>query len=303
MASKPHSGIVVTPDGVMVGGKGIHTIDDVETNFVCSEVRKFINQDVPEARRADVQKAIFGNSSGRVALNTDSKRRQTEANPTPALGFPTTDSFDDSDDYSDDDLEGAVIDKNCDQIRRKIRNLIDSKEMKVGEFCDAIGVSNKSYNTFLGQSGPSKGMGSATFHNAWAFFKKREMKGVPESKNNKKRKLNADSVSKAPQTDISDVHLEGEEIDSVEIYDTCDEVRRKINAYLKKDEVTQAQFLRDLAAQFRTKNQRIQSSQLAAFRNKKGPDAGNTSCVYYAAYCFFEKLRIKKSKKNPKKIL
>lgn len=231
-------------------------------------------------------------------MNTGSKRTHTEANLIPLSGFPIGNGFHDND--SDDDLDGAVIDKNCDQIRRKIRALIDSKEMKIGEFCDAIGVSNNSYNTFLRQSGPSKGMGSATFHNAWAFFKKREMKGIPDPKNNKKRKISGGSVAKAPQADISDVHLEGEETDSVEIYDTCDEVRRKINAYLKKDGVTQAQFLRGLAAQFRSKNQRIQSSQLAAFRNKKGPDAGNTSCVYYAAYCFFERLRIKEGKKKSK---
>lgn len=32
----------------------------------------------------------------------------------------------------------------------------------------------------------------------------------------------------------------------------------------------------------------------------KGPDTGNTSCVFYAAYVFFEKLRIVESKPKSK---
>lgn len=77
------------------------------------------------------------------------------------------------DEESEDDLEGAIIDKNCDQIRRvsyafhckpivlgtdqyqTIRALIDSGEMKVGEFQKAISVSSRSYLDFLGQSGLS----------------------------------------------------------------------------------------------------------------------------------------------------
>ena len=35
--------------------------------------------------------------------------------------------------------------------------------MKVGEFCKEIGVSNKSLNSFLGQSGKMKGSGCAAY--------------------------------------------------------------------------------------------------------------------------------------------
>lgn len=48
--------------------------------------------------------------------------------------------------------------------------------------------------------------------------------------------------------DISAIHLDGEEDDRVPIFDSCDEVRRKINAHLKKPGVTQAQFCRDIWA-------------------------------------------------------
>ena len=42
----------------------------------------------------------------------------------------------------------------------------------------------------------------------------------------------------------------------------------------------------------------IQSKQLQDFLSKSGPRAGNSSCVYYAAYVYFEKLRIKEGKKK-----
>lgn len=42
----------------------------------------------------------------------------------------------------------------------------------------------------------------------------------------------------------------------------------------------------------------IQSKQLHDFLSKKGAMAGNSSCIYYAAYVYFEKLRIKEGKKK-----
>ena len=79
------------------------------------------------------------------------------------------------------------------------------------------------------------------------------------------------------------------------IYDTCDEIvstivltenfreltrnvsqRRKIGLHLRKDGVTQAQFMRDLSAQFHTQTVKIQSNSLNTFRGQRelrqGPD-------------------------------
>jgi len=98
-------------------------------------------------------------------------------------------------------------------------------------------------------------------------------------------------------------HDKGEETDSVEVYDTCDEVRKKISAYLRKPNTTAAQFCRDLLAQYHTdekKPSRIQSTQLTKFRGYKGADTGNTSCVFYAAYVFFEKVRLAEGKPKSK---
>lgn len=58
-----------------------------------------------------------------------------------------------------------------------------------------------------------------------------------------------------------------------------------------KPEVTQATFLKDLALQAKVKG--IQSKQLNDFRNYCGAHVGNTSRVFYGAYVFFEKMRIR----------
>ncbi|KAK8006606.1 hypothetical protein PG991_012903 [Apiospora marii] len=94
--------------------------------------------------------------------------------------------------------------------------------------------------------------------------------------------------------DISDIHLDGEEEDKVPIFDTCDEVRHKINAHLRKTPgLTEAEFRRTLFAQLHTsKGKAIQPKQLTDFRTARGSRAGIKSCVYYAAYVYFEKLRL-----------
>jgi hypothetical protein len=206
----------------------------------------------------------------------------------------------------DDDLGDIIIDENCDQVRRKINRLIDSGEVKVKDFMDAIHSSSVSYYRFMKQHGKDKGSQSSTYVNAFRYFKRREAKGIPLPK---KRKIvdpkTADSKSGATSknsagADISDVLLDGEEDDAVPVYDSCDEIRRKINAYMRKPGVTQAQFLRDLHAQFSgpRKPRSLQGTQLAKFRGQNGAMTGNTSGIYYAAYVFFEKQRL--AMKHPK---
>jgi hypothetical protein len=204
------------------------------------------------------------------------------------------------------------VDKNCDQVRRLIRTFIESGEMKVGEFQRAIDVSGPGYSRFLAQNGRDKGFGSDTYYRAWKFFKKRELQGK-KMPTKKRVKTAASSAAAAQGTvvkksgsetsngkDLSNIQLEGEEDDEVPVYDTCDEIRKKISAHLRKEGIVVAAFLRDLQAQYHTTKAptKIQSVQLNSFRNKKGPSAGNTSCVFYASYCFFEKLRIAEGKKK-----
>jgi hypothetical protein len=179
----------------------------------------------------------------------------------------------------------------CDRVRTKIRNFINSGEMKVGEFQKAIGTNSKSYTAFMGQKGANKGVNSMVYQNAFAFFKHRELNGVKAPK--KKVKKDEEAVA----TDVSGIQLEGEEDNEVPVYDTCDETRKKIRAYLARPDITQAGFCREIA---KTYGDGRKVTGLAAFLGKKGPTAGNTAAVFYASYVFFEKLRIREGKPKSK---
>ncbi|KAK3393458.1 hypothetical protein B0H63DRAFT_387484 [Podospora didyma] len=231
----------------------------------------------------------------------------------------------------DVDISGAVFNKNCDQVRRMINNFLDAGAMTKTAFAGAIGVSLKSLNGFLGEHGASKGSGSHAYPSAWEYFTRREYAGLKMPR--KKLKTSAAPAPAAATSstaaaasgstttasagaassataaggkpafnsagvDISGITLPGEETDSVPLFDSCDEIRRKINAHLKGPGVTQAQFCRDILAQFKSENRptKLQGSQLARFRGMKGPTSGAKSTIFYGAYVFFEKIRIKEGK-------
>jgi hypothetical protein len=126
--------------------------------------------------------------------------------------------------------------------------------------------------------------------NAFKFFKKRELLGMKPPK--KKRSTEAVDDMKM---DVSNIHLDGEEHEDVPVYDTCDEVRKKIRAFLCQDGVTQAAFLREVAKTFGN-GRKIQANMLNEFLGKKGPNSGNVSSIFYASYVFFEKMRIRDGK-------
>jgi hypothetical protein len=209
---------------------------------------------------------------------------------------------------------------NCDEIRAKINALvIPTGTMKVSEFTKAINVSGPGYYRFMKQSGPDKGVGCEAYPSAMRFFQRLEKNGVlpvapPPPIKKAKPSTAAPSIASASTlptkpasvtsrassaapipaqpTAGSGVQLEGELSDTVPVYDTCDEIRRKIKAYLDQPQITQASFLRSLMAQYHTQTKVIQSVQLSRFRGMSGPDAGNTNPVFYAGYVFFEKERV-----------
>lgn len=104
---------------------------------------------------------------------------------------------------------------------------------------------------------------------------------------------------------LNQVELPGEAIDSVPVYDTCADVRRKISAYLREPGHTQAQLCRDLHAMLHgpDKGNALQTSSMQRFRSKFGANEGGDSKVFYAGYVFFEKKRIAEKKEKSKKRL
>ena len=207
--------------------------------------------------------------------------------------------------------DGTPIDMSCQQVRAKIRQMLNSGEMKVGEMATALDVGDASMRNFLGQNGSMKGVDSDTYQAGWEFFKKREMSGVKmptkkKAKTNNNRESNSGNKSGTAdkddkdKLDVSDIHLDGEKEGNVPIYDTCQDVRIKINAHLRNSTMTQTAFLRELGKQI--PGEPTPSGQrLKTFIGGKAPLDGGDSPVFYGAYVWFEKLRIKQNKKKSKK--
>ncbi|KAI1768229.1 hypothetical protein GGR53DRAFT_462752 [Hypoxylon sp. FL1150] len=184
------------------------------------------------------------------------------------------------------------------QVRRKVREFIEGGNMKVGEFQEAICITPTSYQRFMRMTGSDEGSGTAMYSHAFRFFRKRELQGLkaaPKAKKPKKSEAAKKGEQAKQLLDVSDVSLNGEETEEVPVYETCDEVRKKIRAFLRKPDISQQAFCRAISACC-SEDRKIQSRQLNAFLNKKGPMEGNTSSAFYGSYVFFEKLRIKDGK-------
>ncbi|KZP13478.1 hypothetical protein FIBSPDRAFT_869304 [Athelia psychrophila] len=115
------------------------------------------------------------------------------------------------------------------------------------------------------------------------------------------KKTKASGTAAPSGGDISSVSLPGEEEGKVEIYDSCDELRRKIHAHIGGG-TSKAAFIREIvrAAEAADYPVRIQSKQLGDFLALRGATAGNSSKVCYAAYVYFEKKRVAEGKPKSK---
>ncbi|KAB5539393.1 hypothetical protein GE09DRAFT_1290505 [Coniochaeta sp. 2T2.1] len=265
----------------------------------------------PRAPHAGGAENMLSSTAGTKPAATITKKRKSDAldDATREALFPQAllDSI------SDDDPRLEVITETCNSVRRKIRNWTESGAMKVGEFQDAIGVSSKGYSNFMNRTKAWDGEGCDTSWKAGAFFKKRELLGLPLKKvepkaaTAKKTKTSAvgagekaaDNSPAAALLDVSGVDLPGEATGSVPVFDTCDEVRRKIRAFLSKDGVTQAALVRALNTCL-PPGRNVSPTTMTRFLGQRGPRTGNTSAPYYAAYVFFEKRRIKDGKPKSK---
>jgi len=122
----------------------------------------------------------------------------------------------------------------------------------VGEFIGVIEVIGVGNYRFMRQPGGGEGASSDTYIKAYRFFKKRKTAALGASKSVAGDEASlSSSGTPTLATLMSAIELPGESTDSVKIYDSCGEIRRKINAHLRKPDVTQAAFLRDLEARFR----------------------------------------------------
>ncbi|KAI2607790.1 hypothetical protein GGR54DRAFT_399832 [Hypoxylon sp. NC1633] len=195
---------------------------------------------------------------------------------------------------------------NCDVVRSNINKLLDAGFMTKEEFSQAIKLPHINWlDSFLSYTGKNVGILNDAYYHAGVWFKQRELAGL-EIPDVKRRRAEAaddytsDTFNPDPylcwrwqHIDISDIYLEGEETDSVSIMDTYSEVQRKVRNHVRMPGITEAQFCRDLYAQLNaTKRKGIRSHQVADFLFSQNPTTSANCMVYYAAYVYFEKLRI-----------
>ena len=104
---------------------------------------------------------------------------------------------------------------------------------------------------------------------------------------------------------MHDIKLDGEASNTVSVFDTCNDIRKKINDHLQKvPQANQAVFVRELNNVVPTtegeNTGRVYARVLRAFMQKKGPQNGAQTMAFYTAYVYFEKLRRKEGRKKGK---
>ena len=194
-----------------------------------------------------------------------------------------------------------------------------NSDMTVAEMQAKCDVSSNSYYSFMKQSGPNAGTMSDCFYGATVYFKKRELAGLTMPRTKKaKTDDNPDKEASSSKTaaagskktkadeksefDVSEIKLDGEETDSVPIYLTCDDVRTLIDAHLRNTSASQASFCRAVESMYTTvPDQGTKTTSLKTFLSSSGVLMGASSPIFYGAYVYFEKLRIKQSKPKSKK--
>ncbi|KDR85138.1 hypothetical protein GALMADRAFT_233782 [Galerina marginata CBS 339.88] len=100
----------------------------------------------------------------------------------------------------------------------------------------------------------------------------------------------SDSTSKARSQSWKDVKISGEDEDGVPVYDDCAEVRRKIKLLQKTPNWKVTHWLKEIGG--------INSNSFNRFMKEKGRTDGASNGTYYAAYVYFEKVRILEGKKK-----
>ncbi|CAA7266579.1 unnamed protein product [Cyclocybe aegerita] len=101
------------------------------------------------------------------------------------------------------------------------------------------------------------------------------------------------STSTSKPTSWKDIVLPEENEDGgVPVYDDCSEVRRKIRLLQKEPGWKLTPWLRDIGG--------INNNSYNRFMREKGKNDGAGNGTYYAAYVYFEKIRILEGKKKTK---
>ncbi|RPD63066.1 hypothetical protein L227DRAFT_608975 [Lentinus tigrinus ALCF2SS1-6] len=122
--------------------------------------------------------------------------------------------------------------------------------------------------------------------------KKARVSDVGEGSSSGAKKGKAKTAPAAPK-DWREIVLEGEDEGEVPIFDDCNEVRRKIRALQKEPGFKITRWLKEIG--------NINNNSFQRFMKASGPTGGAGNGTYYAAYVYFEKVRIAQGKKKTPK--
>ena len=135
------------------------------------------------------------------------------------------------------------------EMRNIFQNLIDRREYKLSDLCEGLEVEEGTFLRFMMEKDMSSGVSDIMRKQGPKFLQALSNNSAPRQQTSTlpapgpKRKRaekedggatatsdNARRVALLDESvlDVSDVRLPGEQNDLVEVYDTCDEVRRKV---------------------------------------------------------------------------
>jgi hypothetical protein len=179
---------------------------------------------------------------------------------------------------------------NCDAIRKKITMFLATKEMTQTEFLQQIGgVNSSSFQRFMKLKGPYSGINNRTYEGASPFFHEREVAQKAAKADTKKRKRTVDDdaadtdyAAKKPATGESELNMNDDAvIEAIQairlpdenVYDDCDEIRRKISLLIQAPSMTQTRVCKLIGCNTNAVNK---------FLAKKGYNEG----MIDDSYCF-----------------
>jgi hypothetical protein len=164
----------------------------------CQQARKALAEKSANSRVVNTLDLTENDANHKPSATVDLTKDDTSMTSSPTTGTKRKSApASDEDDIDLDEIEippGATLDS-ADVVRNKINRFIESGEMKVKDFVATLGVSGTGYHRFMHQHGPSKGMQSDCYIEAWKFFEKRKVAGL---KMPTKKKAKTDNASNSP---------------------------------------------------------------------------------------------------------
>lgn len=200
--------------------------------------------------------------------------------------------------------------KSCNVIRGEIQRHLATNQMTQTAFLQQIGCNSNSYGRFMKLKGKDNGYQNGVYWGAARFFEMAARRAAAEKKANPggaKRKRAAETSATQSKKATGDQLLARiAAIDTVPldkeapVFDTCGEVKKKINAFLLEGSVTKGRFCREIGVQATQLDSFLKMAKAGAASVSVHSQPGGANQTYWKAYRFFEQKRIVEGAKKTK---